>query len=555
MSAIEPLPSGLLDALSQPDAYPEDPSAQAGVSQIQTHISHLYLSRDRVYKVRKAVRLEFLSFASRAERNADCVSEVALNRRLAPDVYLGLAPIVCGEDDRWRVGRAGEALSQPADSPAPEHCVVMRRLASDAAADVRLAEGRLETRHIDAIADRIARFHALSGLGAPAPFEPAAWIERIAAPIRTSLDLADSQSGSVDTQSTVDGLRALLRAFLDEHANLFEQRRVEGRIVDGHGDLQLAHIWFEGDSNEPLVIDCVEFDEALRQIDVAAELAFCAMDLIYRKRPDFAQQLLDRYARETDDYGLFGIIDFHIAHRSLIRAVVAQIAAAEPELAETQRELALGSAERHLALALRAARGTTAERGAVIVVCGAVGTGKSTVARAVAQQAGGVVIASDVVRKHLAGLHPEDRAAARPDGGIYTREMTQLTYAGMLERARAVLDSGRAAVLDATYSRASDREAAFSFAEELGTPLVLIEVLCDEGAVLERLEARVRSGRGPSDAGPEMHRPSVESFEAIASGRSARSERDTGGHLTVRTDTADWRPKLQRELAHAIERR
>ncbi len=180
---IEPIEPGISEALAQPDAYPRDASARDGVECVQTHLSHVFLSRDRVYKLRKAVDLPFVHFATRAERNADCLREVALNRRLAPDVYLGVAAVE-GAGGRWRIGAAGESLAAPdAAGEVPEHCVVMRRLPEGRDALSLLEAGQLGGHHVDAVARRLAAFHAEVGLGAPAPWAPGEWRERVEAPV------------------------------------------------------------------------------------------------------------------------------------------------------------------------------------------------------------------------------------------------------------------------------------------------------------------------------------------------------------------------------------
>ena len=169
---IQGLGAAALAALGSPDAYPGDPGAARGVAHVQTHISHVFLTRDRVYKFRKDVDLGFLRFATRAERNADCLREVALNRRLAPDVYLGVAPLV-EAGGRFAIGPVGEALARGGAGGAPEHCVVMRRLRDGRDALSLLERGALEAAELEHAAELVAAFHRANGLGTPAPFSPA----------------------------------------------------------------------------------------------------------------------------------------------------------------------------------------------------------------------------------------------------------------------------------------------------------------------------------------------------------------------------------------------
>jgi aminoglycoside phosphotransferase family enzyme len=165
---LHALSSEELNALAAPDAYPDDPSAALGVEQVQTHLSHVFLTGRRVYKFRKAVDLGFVCFTARAERNADCLREVSLNRRLAPDVYLGVAPLLRAP---VRIGPVAEALAQePGGGPEAEHCVVMRRLPTGRDALTLLTRGALSGEQIERAAALVARFHDRHGLGTPAPF-------------------------------------------------------------------------------------------------------------------------------------------------------------------------------------------------------------------------------------------------------------------------------------------------------------------------------------------------------------------------------------------------
>lgn len=530
----EALPAGLEGALADPAAYPGDPSAAGGVEVVQTHISWVFLTRERVYKVRKGVDLGFLDFSTRAARNADCAREVALNRRLAADVYLGVAPLV-PVDGRLRVGPPGEALA-PGVPPmeAPEHCVVMRRLPDGGDALARLARGALEPAHLDAVAERVAAFHDANGLGAPAPFSREEWRERIAGPVADNFTALDASLAGAPEREALEHVRARTADFERRHDARFEARRRAGRAVDGHGDLHLAHVWFEGESCDPVIIDCIEFSERLRRIDAASEVAFLAMDLAYRERSDLAERFLRRYARERDDFDLYAVVDYFVAYRAGVRAKVAALAAAEPEIPAEQRARAAESVRRHLAFAAGALERPGG--GALLLVCGVVGSGKTTVAELAADALGGGVVSSDRVRKRLAGLGPLDRPREGFERGIYTPERSKQVYAGLLDRAEPIAASGRVAILDATWARAAQRAEALAWARARGIPALLVEARCARAVAVARLSRRRREGRDPSDAGPELYDRSEAGFERPDEWPAAR-------RLAVATDAEGWRPR------------
>jgi aminoglycoside phosphotransferase family enzyme/predicted kinase len=536
---VEPLDPEIPAGLARPDAYPHDSGAAEGVECVQTHISHVFLTRGRVYKLRKAVRLPFLDFSRRAERDADCWRELRLNRRLAPDVYLGVAPVLRGA----RGLEIGAPMEEPqAAANGVELCVVMRRLPEGRDALSLLLAGRLHAPDLDALAQVLARFHAAQGLGVPAPFTPEAWRAHMREPaedclaVLRGLDLSGAEGEHLREIGERWAARSLALA------PAFERRRRLGRAVDGHGDIHLQHVWFEAEGASPLLIDCIEFEETLRRIDTAAEVAFLAMDLAYRRRGDLAESFLRSYARESDDFDLYRVVDYHVAYRALVRAKVAGLAAVDPGIDPEQRSGAVGSASRHLELAHRVL--DEPGRGGVVVLCGSVGSGKSSVAAALAEATGAVVVASDRTRKRLAGLEPTDRRGE--EEGLYGAAHSDRVYAALLERAEAVVVSGRRVILDAAFSAAARRRQALGWADRDDTPMCLVEVRCPEATARARLTRREQEGRDPSDAGPELLNWSRDQFESPEEWPEARRVR-------FETDE-DWRQRVP-ELARFVSER
>lgn len=530
-SAPEPLPPGVAEGLADPRAYPDDPSATRGLRWIQTHLSHVFLSGAQVYKLRKAASLGFVDFGTRAARNADCVRELVLNRRLAPDVYLGVAPVE-RTPDGMRIGKLEPDPGAASFGDDPRELVlVMRRLPDGRDALSLLERGALRARHLDAVADTLARFHARHRLGVPSPWSAEEWRTRVHRPVQDNVAIT---TGRVEeNRAGWQRLGRRAQDFADRHAAAFEARRLAGRAVDGHGDVHLQHVWFETDGAAPILIDCLEFRDDLRQIDAAAEVAFLAMDLAYRGRSRLAARFLRTYAAEADDFDLYRVVDYFISYRAAVRAKVAALASADADIAAEQRSAAAKSAARHLSFAARAL--AARPKGALALVAGVVGTGKSTVAAALADATGGVVIASDRVRKHLAGLPVEDRSGAAK--GLYGDAAKDAVYAALLERAAPVLDGGRVAILDATFASRAHRDAAVAIARARGLCVTMLEIVCDPATARARLARRVRRGLGASDAGPGRYDRSVAEFEPIAS-------RDGVAVHRIATDEPRWRRRV-----------
>jgi len=529
-AARETIEAEVWAALARAEAFPGDSTASAGVEWIQTHISHVYRTGARVYKFRKPVDLGFVRFDTRAERNADCLREVALNRRLAPDVYLGVAPLLASGASP-RVGLPAESLA----SAAHEHCVVMRRLADGRDALSLLEAGQLTEAKLDALASLFARFHAAHSLGTPAPFSREEWLLRCTRPVEENLRVLGGAERELAATELLARARDRARAFVAEHADRFERRRQDGRAVDGHGDLHLQHVWYERDDADPIAIDGLEFSEVLRRIDVASEVAFLAMDLRYRGAAGLAERFLRSYARESDDFDLYSVVDYFLAYRAGVRAKVAALAARDTAIGPAQRARAAASARRHLALAAEVLEPRALP--ALVLVSGVVGTGKSTVAAGLADLLDGVVVASDRVRKRLLGAPPTERVGGGWQRGAYSAEHTERTYAGLFARARPVLASGRTAILDATFSRRDRRSDATRLARELGVSALLVEVCCAPAVAQERLASRAAAGTDPSDAGPEHYAASAREFETPTEWPDERRAR-------VHTDRQDWRASL-----------
>jgi len=532
--SISPL---LLQSLAQPSAYPDDASAASGVEQVQTHISHLFLTPDRVYKLRKAVNLGFLDFTTRSERNADCIREVQLNRRLAPDVYLGVAPLERGPNGLM----VGELLDRPpfALSDAAEHSVVMRRLPTGRDALSLLSAGSLTRRQIDAVADRIASFHQQNRLPPQRLASDQAILQSVIQPFQDCIRALERAPHDQDVSGTLGVIDRLAHAFLEERGEQVCAYARRGSRIDGHGDLHLQHVWFERDRDCPVMIDCLEFNPALRQTDVACEIAFLAMDLAYRGHGDLAERLLSRYADAADEFELYWLVDFYQSYRAVVRAKVAAIASADSALGWKQRRAAKESARRHLAFAERILRDRSC--GSLILLCGKVGTGKSTVAEFLAHACGGIAISSDRLRKKLSGLPPGARVEAPTDAGLYSPQRREAIYEAMLERAAPVVASGRLALLDASFDTAARRDRARRWASERGVPVLLIEVGSEEEITLDRLAKRQAAGGSASDAGPEFYATSAARFEPP-------NEWPRGTRLQIPTDAPNWRFDLRRKL-------
>jgi hypothetical protein len=284
--------------------------------------------------------------------------------------------------------------------------------------------------------------------------------------------------------------------FFAEHQELFARRILHDRIREGHGDLRCEHIYFLDQGLE--MIDCIEFSPRLRTCDVASELAFLAMDLELRGAPALAAELIHAYATQAQDAELLQLLPFYQCYRAYVRGKVESLKSREPEVPSAEQERARWHARRAFRLASRYARGTPAP--ALLVVCGRIGTGKSTVAQSLSAQTGFTVLNSDVVRKRLAGLPPTTRADEEYRSGIYSEDFTGRTYAALQAQAEEELRTGQGVIVDATCKQRDHRKIFLTLGQQLNVPILFIECRATLTEVERRLRERERRGDAVSDA-------------------------------------------------------
>jgi len=473
-----------------------DAAREPAAAIAETHVSVLISIGDRVYKLKKPVSLGFVDFSDRGLRERACHREVELNRRLAPDVYLGVADVV-GED------------GAPCD-----HLVVMRRMPAERRLAQLVRDGAPLDGLLNDVARRIAVFHA----EAPTSEEIAAAGRRdaVAAVWEASFEALAPFTGTVLDPATCRRTEDLVRRYLAGRAPLFDHRVALGAVRDGHGDLQAEDIFCLDDG--PRILDCIEFDDGLRHGDVLADVAFLAMDLERLGAAGAADAFLARYRAFTGETYPASLAHHYVASRAHVRCKVAC-------LRQGQGDEAAGGAARSL-LDL-AVRHLEAARVRLVLVGGLPGTGKSTLAAALADARGWSLLRSDEVRKDIAGLGHTTAAPAAPGEGLYAPHMTDAAYGALLDRARTALTLGESVVLDASWSSARHRHAAAEVAAATSADLVGLLCVAPSDVATRRIGARLARGGDASDATPAVAAAMAERFE----GWPAACPVDTGGPL------------------------
>ena len=471
----------LIRALLRPEAYPH-PTGPVGLR--ETHLSWVLLAGGFAYKVKKPVALGFADFATPERRAAACADEIRLNRRLCPGVYLDVVDLVA----------RGGAIAVGGPGRPVEPAVRMRRLPDTGMLPSLLARGAADDRLVIRIARLLANFHAGAATG-PGVDEwggvaavRANWLENFvqSAPyVGRSLPAA-----------TLAAVRAFVDGFLDRQRPLLDGRIAAARIRDGHGDLHAGNICLEG--RRLHLFDCLEFSPRYRCADVAADVAFLAMDLDRHGRGDLGAAFADAYIRLSGDEDLARLLDFYKCYRAWVRGKVLSLRLDQPGLSPAAAAAVREEARGYFDLAWAYAGGVA--QPTLVLVVGASATGKTTLARALAGRLGLVHLSSDLVRKELAGHAPTERRREAFGKGLYSAARTRRTYAALRRRAGHWLDRGRSVVLDATFGQAAERAAIRRLAARRGARLLVLHCRADDATIRARLAARERDPLNVSDA-------------------------------------------------------
>ena len=469
-----------LDMIRRLAAAADWPVDEAPIELVQTHISAVLIGRHHVLKLKKPVNFGFLDYTTLEMRRRACEAEVILNSRLCPDVYLGVKSIA-GSDEQPRLN---------GDGPIIDYGVWMKRLPSEMMLDQLVARDEVTESVIDRVAARVADFHRQARHG------PDIDMYGGAATIRTNWEENFTQTlpfvGRTITGHEFDGIKDRVDNWMTTSADLLYRRVRDGYIRDGHGDMRSESICV---SNGISIFDCIEFNDRFRYGDVASEVAFLAMDLDARGRPDLGYYLAERYEQETGDTDLFKLLPFYRCYRAYVRGKVLSFRLDEPEFSEGERASATSRAKSYFHLARRYSARLASP--AVIVIAGLSGTGKTSLARAIAGELGLRVVSSDAIRKSIFGPGEHKHAYGE---GPYSAEGNRLTYEKMVETGRGLLREEHGVVLDATFRRASDRAVAIEMANQSGANFRMIECKLPPEMVRPRLERRAARGETLSEA-------------------------------------------------------
>ncbi len=495
--------------LLRPDAFGH---AVGELQLVETHISWVVLTGDYAYKIKKPLDLGFLNYATLELRRHYCDEELRLNRRTAPQLYLDSVAIT-GTADKPHIGGAGPVL---------EYAVRMRQFDPSRLFDRMLHDGSLQPAQIDTLAREVARFHreaAVAPAGSPQHL-PAT----IHQPVRENFSQTLARVDDAVLRARLKALAQWAEARYRQLEPLLARRAAEGFIRECHGDLHLGNIvLYQG---RPLLFDGIEFNENLHWIDVLSDTAFLVMDLQARGRDDYAWRLLNAYLEQSGDYEGLPLLPYYLGYRAMVRAKVAAIRLQQEEDESARRH----SREDLTAYVTLAERYTQSAAPCLIITCGPSGAGKTRHTQPLLERLGLIRLRSDVERKRLFGLAPEESSHSHLAQGIYDKNAGERTYARLAQLAQTLLQAGFAVLVDATFLRSAQRGPFLTLAQRLNIPCLILLFNAAPATLRRRIEERSRRGGDASEA-------DVSVLEHQLQGQEALSAAERSCALTLDTET------------------
>ncbi len=439
----------------------------------ETHISWIILTGPYAYKIKKPVDLGFLDFSTLDKRRFYCQEELRLNRRLAPQLYLKVVAIT-GEPTSPSLGGEGPIL---------EYAVKMRQFRQEDLLAERAACGKLKEEYLRSLAELIARFHQSAAQAGPHdPYGDSDLVHAAAKQNFAQIDLSDL--------AVLAELKAWTEGEFEKRREDMAERKRQGYIRECHGDLHLGNIllW----QGQPLPFDCIEFNPALRWIDLISEIAFTVMDLCARGFKPLGFGFLNDYLSLTGDYAGVRLLRYYLVYRAMVRAKIAHLSwrqYPEPDYLE--------DFERYLKLAWDFSR---PRQVFLCITYGFSGSGKSFLSHKLAAQLGALHLRSDVERKRLAGLAASASSKSPLGGGIYRQDFTQRTYQQLLDETCTILSSGYPVIVDATFLTQAWRLKFKDLAQSLKLPFLILNFSAPEEVLRQRILKRIQERRDPSEA-------------------------------------------------------
>ncbi len=486
----------IIEQMLLPEFY-EHPVTEP-IQLLQTHISFVLLTGDFAYKVKKPMNFGFLDFSTLEKRKYFCEEELRLNRRLAPELYLSVLPII-ETDGKYHFDKTETGTST---GTVLEYAIAMPEFSQEDLLIEMFASGRLTVDHVKQIGEQLAAFHQRAETNDH--INSFGTMEAVRAVANDNYASTEKYIGIAQTEEQFAQTRAYTEQFFAENAALFSDRIAKGKVRECHGDMHLKNICLYQDKIQ--IFDCIEFNEPFRNSDVLYDAAFLLMDLQFRGRSDLANIFLNTYLENTGDYEGCVLLPLHCSMRAYIRAKVTSFLLDDPNIPANVKAIAQAEAAAYYKLAWEY---TQPKQGKLIIMSGVSGSGKSTTAKAIASEQDAIYLRSDAIRKQLAGIELMQRGG----DDIYTAEMTVKTYTRLAELGSLLASKGFTVILDAKYDRVSLRSQAIASAQAHNISVEIIYCDAPVEVLQQRLRDRSAANNDIADATVELLASQQSAFE------------------------------------------
>lgn len=483
----------LITATLSPSFYPHP--VQEPIRLIQTHISFVLLTGEYAYKIKKSVDFGFLDFSTLEKRKHFCEEELRLNGKNVPGIYLSVIPII----------QDGERFSLSSDrnhENIVEYAVQMKEFPQSSLLITMYEEGKLTDELIVMLGKEVARIHKKAA--GNEYIDTFGKTEQIRKSIEANYTQTAKYIGISQTQEQYEDTKRFTDDFFANNDGLFKKRVKQGKIRECHGDLHLKNIAYL--DNRILVFDCIEFKEDFRFVDTMYDVAFTVMDLHSKGEYRLANIFLNTYLEYSGDWEGLLILPLYLIRQAYVRGKVNSLMLDDPLVSDDEKKKIIPVAVSYFKLAWSY---TQPHKGRIILTSGLSGSGKSTVAKLLAEKKDAIYIRSDAVRKHLGGIELTERGGDE----LYSTKMTAKTYATMLELGIMLAVKGYAIILDAKYDKKESRLEAIKAAQFNNIDITILHCT----APVETLRERMRSRSGDiTDATERLLESQVAGFEAFS---------------------------------------
>ncbi len=478
-SHVERLDTGLIETLSNPEAYPHPTQS---IEMIETHISWVFLTGPFAYKIKKPVKLGFLDFRTLSSRLFYCQEELRLNQAWAPEIYVDVVSITT---------TAGQALVD-GDGPVIDYAVRMHQFGQDQRLDLQLGANKLSGDDMDELASIVAQQHWSANV-----MEATGRDEKLAHIRGDMWDNLDALEGQPAARK-LQALRQWTARQLHKLEPVLRQRFDDGFVRECHGDLHLSNlVRLPGGIT---AFDCIEFGAEFRNIDVMSDIAFLVIDLVARQRSDLAYRFLNRYLELTGDYGSMEVFTLYFVYRCLVRAKVATIRSREREH-DGDAKSDLSKVRKYCEMALAH---TLPQTPILIAMHGLSGSGKTWLSSKLVSALPAIRVRSDIERKRMFDMGECADSESAVAQGLYSEAVNSETYDRLHAITEIVLCAGHGIIVDASYLKFTDRDDVRKLATCCGSQYILVQICASDETLRQRIRNRSDLGDDASEAGLDV---------------------------------------------------